>query len=205
MNDRPTPSAAHDRILASATRLFLKHGVRAVSVAQIVAEAGVAQMTPYRRFGGKDQLVAAVLEQWGAGWLHSLVARVDRCGDDPAARLAGFWAAVEEWQATEGRHGSLILNAAIELRGEPGHPARAVIEAHQLATWQLLEHLAKQADVDDPTALAAQLQIVLEGALTAAVADRRLPRAASVRAVVEAVLEAERGNAARDHRAPRAP
>ena len=140
----------------------------------------------------------------GGRWLHSW-SPVRSCGDDPGDRLAGFWAAVEDWQATEGRHGSLILNAAIELRGEHDHPAMAVIEAHQLATRQLLEHLAKLAGADDPTALAAQLHIVLEGALAAAAVDRRLPRAASVRAVVEAVLEAHLGNAVRDHRAPRAP
>jgi AcrR family transcriptional regulator len=78
----------------------------------------------YRRFGGKDQLVVAVLEQWGAGWLQSLIDRVEGHGDDPATRLAGLWAAIPEWQATEGRHGSLILNAAIELRGEPIIPPR---------------------------------------------------------------------------------
>lgn len=204
MNDRPHPGGPHDRILATATRLFLEHGIQAVSIKRIIAEAGVAQMTLYRRFGGKDQLVVAVLEHWGAGWLRSLIDRVEGHGDDPATRLAGLWAAILEWQATEGRHGSLILNAAIELRGEPDHPAQAVIEAHQLAVRQLLDHLAKLAGADDPAALAAQSHIVLEGALAAAVVDRRLPRAASVGAVADGILEAHLGGTARDHRTPRA-
>jgi hypothetical protein len=45
MNDRSQPGAPHDRILATATRLFLEHGIQAVSVKRIVVEAGVAQMT----------------------------------------------------------------------------------------------------------------------------------------------------------------
>jgi hypothetical protein len=63
-----------------------------------------------------------------------------------------------------------------------------VIGAHQLAVRQLLGRLAKLAGADDPAALAAQLHIVLEGALAAAVVDRRLLRAASIGAVADGIL-----------------
>ena len=43
--------------------LFLQEGIQAVGVARIVEQAGVAPMTLYRHFGGKDGLVVAVLEQ----------------------------------------------------------------------------------------------------------------------------------------------
>jgi AcrR family transcriptional regulator len=187
----------HDRVLATATRLFLEHGIQAVSIRRIIAEADVAQMTPYRRFSGKDELVAASLEQWGGHWLHWLTDRIERRGDDPNARWAGLWDAIEEWRTADGRHGSLILTAAAELRGTPDHPANAVIEAHQRAVRQVLEDLAKQTGADDPTTLAAELHVVLEGTLTAAVVDRWPPHAPSARAVADAVLAAHLAAAGR--------
>jgi AcrR family transcriptional regulator len=188
MTGRQHAIAPHDRVLATATRLFLEHGIQAVSIRRIIDEADVAQMTPYRRFSGKAELVAASLEQWGAQWLHWLTGRIERRGDDPNARWAGLWDAIEEWRAADGRHGSLILTAAAELRGTRDHPASPVIEAHQRAVRQLLEDLAKLTGADDPLQLAAQLHIVLEGALTAAVVDRWPPHAPSARAVADAVL-----------------
>lgn len=190
MTGRRHAVAPHDRVLATATRLFLEHGIQAVSLRRIIAEADVAQMTPYRRFTGKDELVAASLEQWGAHWLHWLTERIERRGDDPKARWAGLWDAIEEWRTADGRHGSLILTAAAELRGTRAHPANAVIEAHQRAVRQVLEDLAKLTGADDPTTLAAELRVVLEGAMTAAVVDRWSPHAPSARAVADAVLAA---------------
>jgi AcrR family transcriptional regulator len=55
-----------ERLLGVAIRLFLEEGIRAVGVHRIVDEAGVAPMTLYRHFGGKEGLVVAALEQWSA-------------------------------------------------------------------------------------------------------------------------------------------
>jgi len=142
-------------------------------------------MTLYRHFGGKDELVAAALEQWSAQWLAYLTARLDRCGDDPHARFIGFWDALQEWRDCEEFRGSLVANAATELRGKPHHPAHAAIAAHRKATRQLLEELTKLAGVADPAALAAQLHIVVEGVLADRPAD-----GADVRALADAALAA---------------
>jgi AcrR family transcriptional regulator len=201
MSDGSPTSSAHERILAAATRLFLEGGIRAVSIERIIAEARVAQMTPYRQFGSKDQLVAAVLEQFGVGLLQSLNLRLERCGDDSAVRLA----VATEWAVTDGHPGPLVLSAATELRGEPDHPAHSVIAAHQQAVRQQLEDLAKLVGADAPMELAAQLHLVLEGAVATAVVDRRPPSAATVGAVADAVLEAHVPGARRHRRAVQPP
>ena len=90
-----------ERILAVAIRLFLEEGIGAVGVHRIVDEAGVALMTLYRHFGGKDGVVVAALEQWSAGSVGWLADEVDRCGDDPEARFAGLWAALERRLSVE--------------------------------------------------------------------------------------------------------
>lgn len=54
-------SSAHERILDAATRLFSERGVRAVGVARVISEAGVAKATLYAHFPSKDDLVRAYL------------------------------------------------------------------------------------------------------------------------------------------------
>ena len=179
-----------DRILDAATRLFYQKGIEVVGVNPVIDEADVAPMTLYRQFGGKDQLVAATLEQWSANWLHSLNDRIDRAGDDPRRRFEALWDALEDWFATEAFRGSFVNNAAIELRSKPDHPAHQVILAHRMAVEHLLEDLAKLAGANDPPSLAAQLQVLVDGAITVAAADRRPGVAANVRALATTALAA---------------
>jgi AcrR family transcriptional regulator len=156
-------------MIAAATRLFLEEGIRAVGVARIVEEAEVALMTLYRHFGDKDGLVVAALEQSSAESIGWLADQLDRCGDDPEVRFAGLWTALEQRLAA-GAGGSLIVIAAIELRKAPGHPAWKAIAEHRMAVRQLLEDLVKPLDMPDPPALAARLQLLIEGAEAVAVA-----------------------------------
>ena len=179
----------HERILDAATRLLYHDGVH-VSIDRIITEAQVAPMTVYRQFGGKDELVAATLERWSASWLGWLHDRIDRRGDDPVQRMSGLWEALEEWFATEEFRGSLIANAATELRGEPGHPAQKVIAAHRAAMRQFLVDLAVMTRAQDPAGLAGELEVLVEGAVAVAMVDPRPAVGASVRALATATLAA---------------
>jgi AcrR family transcriptional regulator len=179
-----------ERILDAATRLFYQKGIEVVGVNPVIDEADVAPMTLYRQFVSKDRLVAAALEQWSTNWLHSINDRIDRAGDDPQRRFDALWDALEDWFATGGFRGSFVTNAAIELRSKPDHPAHKVVLAHRMAVDHLLEDLAKLAGASDPANLAAQLQVLLDGAITVAAADRRPGVAADVRALATTALAA---------------
>jgi AcrR family transcriptional regulator len=123
------PCRPRDRILATATRLFLEEGIQAVGINRIIAEADVALMTLYRQFGGKDELVAAALKRWSDQWLHWLTDRLDQCGEDALAHFTGLWDAMEEWRESDEFRGSLVANATAELRNKPHHPAHEPIAA----------------------------------------------------------------------------
>ena len=56
-------SAARQRILDTAFRLFYAKGIRAVGVDLIIAESGVAKATFYKHFPAKDDLVVAYLDK----------------------------------------------------------------------------------------------------------------------------------------------
>jgi AcrR family transcriptional regulator len=194
MNWSTTQSIAatepRDRLLDTATRLFLDDGIRAVGISRIIAEADVALMTLYRQFGGKDQLVAAAIEHWSAQWLQWLTDQVDSCGDDPDARFMALWKALDEWLASEGFRGSLVANAATELRGTPDHPAHQAITEHRRALRQFLEDLAKLTGVTDAATLAAQLHVLVEGAVATTVIDRRSADVSRIRGLAEVAVAA---------------
>ena len=80
-------SAARDRVLATAAKLFHKEGIRAVGVDRIAAKADVGKMTLYRHFATKDDLVVATLEQRDGPARAALAAAMEHAGDDPRARL----------------------------------------------------------------------------------------------------------------------
>ena len=179
-----------DRILTTATALFSAEGIGAVGVNRIIGQADVAPMTLYRQFGGKDTLVAATIEQWSVAWLHRLAEAMDRNGDDPGDRFDGLWDELEAWFAEDGFRGSFVANAATELRSEPDHPAQSRIVQHRQALRKLLEDLAKSAGAYDPAVLAAQLQVLVDGAISAASVDRDRTAAFGARALARAAITA---------------
>jgi AcrR family transcriptional regulator len=181
-------SRPRERILAAATRLFSEEGINATSVDRVVAEAGVAPMTVYRHFAGKDELVTATLERWSEQWLGWLRGEAARDGDDARARLEGLWDALEKWFADEGFRGSYVANVANELRARPGHPAQATVAAHRTALRELLEDIASAAGAPAPADAAVALHTLVDGATAVAVIDRQPGAAASARAMAATVL-----------------
>jgi AcrR family transcriptional regulator len=189
----PRPATApHDRILDAATSLFYEEGVQ-VGINRIIARAEVTPTTLYRHFGSKDKLVAAALEQWGTEWLRWLRHRVDRPGTQSDARLEALWDALDQWFASDGFRGSLIANAAAGLGGYPDHPAQAAIAGHRMALRRFLEDLASGVGAREPSGLAAELQVLLDGAVAMAAVDRRPAVVAGVRALAKAAVGPPRG------------
>jgi hypothetical protein len=81
-----------------------------------------------------------------------------------------------EWFAAEDFRGSLITNAAVELRARPEHPAHQVVAVHRAWVQQLLEQLAAAGGLVDPPTAAEQIHLLVEGAIvrpSAASARRR--------------------------------
>src|SRR6266545_2940382 len=160
------PTAARERILEAATRLFQRDGFRAVGIDTIIAEAGVAKMTLYAHFPSKDDLIVAYLERadqqfWE--WLDGAVADLE----DPRARLVATFAAVGKLATSPQCLGCTFQGTAAEFPA-PDHPGHRVAIAHKQAVRARLHSLAQQAGLRAPEELADQLLLLMDGAWVAA-------------------------------------
>lgn len=83
------------RILDAADRLFVRHGVDAVSLDAIAAEAGVGKGTLFRRFGSKAGLASALLDERERELQGAILSGPPPLGPGapPAQRLHAFVAA----------------------------------------------------------------------------------------------------------------
>ncbi len=128
------------------------------------------------------------LRQSSEQWLRWLNTELIRCGDTPRSRLLGLWDALEDWFTSDEFATSLLATGGAELRGEPDHPVHEVIVAHRDALRQLLVGLAEAAGAANPIGLAAQLQILVEGAIAGAVVDREAVVARTGRRLTRLIL-----------------
>src|SRR5919201_4132216 len=78
---------ARERILATASELFYRRGVRAVGVDLVVEEAGVAKTSLYRHFRTKDELIAAFLAREDEDFWATWDRVAERHHDDPSGEL----------------------------------------------------------------------------------------------------------------------
>lgn len=186
-------SAARERVLKTASRLFHREGIRAVGVDRIAAEAEVGKMTLYRHFATKDDLVVAVLEGRDGPARAALQAAMEHAGDDPVARLLAPFAMLEPWFTSAGFCGCPFMNASLELH-DPAHPARAVARRHKAATRDVFAVAAREAGHDDDTAdaLADQLALLFDGAIAQAQMRDPVTVARAARAAAQALVSGSR-------------
>ena len=151
------------RILAAASGLFYRHGIRAVGVEAIAEAACTNKMTLYRHFASKEALVAE--------YLREAARAADQCWErlqgahpgDPLAQLLGWLEEMAGHLVDTEERGCALANAAIELP-EKNHPARRVIEEAKRALRARLVGLSAQAGLSEPEVVADELQLLLEGA-----------------------------------------
>lgn len=154
------PTAARDRLISTAERLFYAEGVRAVGVERLLAESGVGRASFYRHFPGKDDLVVTVLRERLARWRADLAAGVQARGGGVAAVfdvLAGQFAAADF-------RGCPAINTMVE-------EADATSAAHRVAAAHKAELAAYLAELAGDAERGEQLLILVDGAIVTALRD----------------------------------
>jgi AcrR family transcriptional regulator len=170
-----------ERILAAADKLFYSQGIRAVGVDAIADVAKVSKRTLYNHYATKDDLVAAYLTA-----RFKLVPP----SDAPAReQILGYFERLERLFVEGGFRGCPYVNAVTEL-GDRKHAATHIamqFKAQRLAWYRtLLERMG----VAEPERLAMQLQLLVEGAISAVMVSNDASVARDARAAAEVLLDA---------------
>lgn len=152
-----------EHILATASELFYRRGVRAVGIDLVIAEAGIAKTSLYRYFPTKDDLIVAFLEREDADFWSVWDEAAHRHATDPLAELEAHMRWIGERLGRQNYRGCPQINVAAEF-AEHDHPARDVARAHMKALRARLAGIAQRLDVARPDRLAAQLAILVNGA-----------------------------------------
>ncbi len=180
MTNRPR---ARERLVDAASALFYRDGINATGIDRVIARAGVAKASLYNNFTGKDELVAAYLEQ--------RLAQFTRLLDDldaahpPPRRVDALLEHLEHAARRGTLRGCAFANAAIEVSVDS--PARAVIGRF----YQRLEqYFADALGVDAHTPAVRQLVICYDGAMAIAAAFADPSVFATARALADAAARA---------------
>jgi hypothetical protein len=145
-----------------------------------------AMGSPVRaRSAGMDERRATALERSSEQWLawlrRGLAAQPDR-------GLAGLWDLLDAWFASDDFQTSGLAAAMAGLTGNGGEATRTVVAAHRRSLRKLLEAPAAKAGASDPAALAAQLHLLVEGAVVGALIDRHAVATRHARELTEIAL-----------------
>lgn len=163
------PSAARERILESAFRLFYAYGVRAVGIDRIIEESGVAKATFYKHFPSKDDLVVAYLDKVDGIWTGQLRDAAAAAGESPRDQLVGMFDALGGACRRDGYRGCAFINAAAEHQAGTAVHDRTLEHKDAVRAW--VRELAARAGAGDPDALARALTLLLDGGLASGALD----------------------------------
>jgi AcrR family transcriptional regulator len=159
---------ARERILDTAYELFSHRGIRGVGVDEVIQQAGVAKATLYRHFPSKDDLVVAFLDLREQRWTRDLIETGARRGGDTAEeQLLATFDVLDEWFRRDDFEACSFMNVLLELGAR--HPAGQAAIDHLATVRSFVRELAEEAGLRDPTAFAHSFQIVMRGAIIAAV------------------------------------
>ena len=182
--ERESPRA---RLLTAASKLFHEAGIQATGVDAIIQAADVAKATFYRHFPSKDDLVVAWLRDPRTRWFERVMSQAEGNDPDPVDVLPRFFDALVVWLGAEGYRGCPYLNTGVEIT-DPNHPALGVVTEYLQEVEDSLAGLASAAGYRDPRRLATQLQALIAGSISLAVARRNAGNAVASRDAALALL-----------------
>jgi AcrR family transcriptional regulator len=180
-----TAPGPRERLLDTAQRLFYSQGA-SVGVDALLKGANVARRSLYEHFGGKDGLVAAVLQRASAedlAWYEEALAGAT----EPRARLLGLFDRLDELTSDPEFRGCRYFASDLAF-ADPDHPAHAETQAFRRGLRALLVRELKAMGHAHPQRAAEQLHLLIEGALVAGATQHKEHPARAARDLAALVI-----------------
>jgi AcrR family transcriptional regulator len=165
-----TPSRDVEQALVDAAeRVLVREGLAGLTVRAVAAEAGVAPMGVYNRFGSKDGLVAAVLVRGFDGLRAAVLSDAD---PDPVQRLLASGRNYRRFALEHPQHYAAMFGGGAGAAG-----AAADVATHGAAAFEALVGHVRAAMAaaalrpGDPTETAQLIWSAVHGAVSLELAD----------------------------------
>ena len=185
---KASTSRRRARLLETAWRLFYRDGYRTVGIDTLLAEANVAKMTLYNHFSSKDELIVTVIKKRSEEIVTELAATVEATGKSPKRRLLAVFDFLEVLFGSRDFSGCAFIRAISEYP-DTNHTVHRAAWAHKRAVRKMLVKLAMEAGAKNPTALADNLRLLIDGALVAAHATGEITPAKTARSAAAELLK----------------
>lgn len=161
------PPSRREELVDAAMKVFHKHGFRSTSLDRVLEESGVSRMTLYNHFASKDELILAALRRRDEIFRNRMMKFVEGRATTPVERVLAVFDYHEQWFSDRNFCGCMFINASAEFDNPQG-PVRRVAADHKLEIQRYLAEQCEAAHLKDASTLAAQLNLLLEGAIVTA-------------------------------------
>ncbi|MCV7382947.1 TetR/AcrR family transcriptional regulator [Mycolicibacter longobardus] len=161
--------ATRARLVKAAEKLFAAHGVEAVSVRAVNADAGLGAASVHYHFGSKDDLLAAVLVDLGAAVRDQIRANVDALASapEPPDTESLVRAVTDPYLQLLTRHRTRGMRwiKIIAQISQQGHPAMRAVDQH--VTEAVMAQVRRAFPDADPARIELRWAISIMGFLQA--------------------------------------
>ncbi len=157
-------SPTRQRLIDAAVRRFYRDGFRNVGIDQVLADVGISKTAFYKHFESKEDLMLAALEMQNC-WLQDTLRTMirDRGGPTAIGQLRAVLDVVEHIIESDDFHGCIFVNVAMEFP-LPHEPAHIAASQNKQAIEEIVSAISEEAGADEPTLLAQELCLIMEGA-----------------------------------------
>ncbi len=183
-------SEIRGHLLDTALRLFNQHGYHATGIDLIIAEAGIAKTTLYRHFATKEDLILAALERRDEEDRLAVRTFVEQRTSDPVERLLATFDFLETTVRDKQFRGCIFMSAAGEHK-DTVDPVFRASSMHKRLALAYFEELAHAARFAEPKRIAAEINLLHEGAVAVAQITRIVEPARQAKRMAQQLLAAE--------------
>ena len=177
-----------EQILEHALNVLEKNGLAATTSLQQLAgdsELDLAQLVRY--WPDRDALLHDALRHHGQqidSWRQQVI-NSDRL--DGEQKLLARYEVLSE-QVQKGRYPGCLFIAACSFYPQPDQPVHQIAEQQKQASWHFTHSILVELGLDNPTMVADQLELILEGCLSKLLVKRNVQDVATAKRLAEDVL-----------------
>lgn len=151
-------------IVATALRLFYRHGFHASGVDFLSREAGVTKKTLYRHYPSKDVLIVAALALRHTQFVADMQLFVEAAPVEQ--RPLAYIDFIADWVRKDGFHGCAFINASAEF-SPPDAPPHQQAARHKEEIQRYLLKICANAGAKQPEQISVELFLIGEGLIVA--------------------------------------